>query len=269
MILKKNLGIRCYHLTVSKKTTNPVRLGQGATLSTLVNLCHVNLNSLSNKVNEVHSLLQKENIDLIAISETWLTEETVDATVAIPGYNLTRVDNPGLVKKHGVAMYIKCSLKFEVISCSLNYLNVYLNDFNLYVIVVYRPPSYSVQDNEALSSYLIENCRDREIVMLGDFNLPTLHWGSETMLDRYMDPCDRKFFELFSELGLIQIIEAGTHHPSEHVLDLILVSDEDRIGDWSVLEPLSRCCHSPIMTTYILQRDILANEEMEDEQMKL
>ena len=73
MILKKNLGIRCYHLTVSKKTTNPVRLGQGATLSTLVNLSLVNLNSLSNKVNEVHTLLQKENIDLIAIIETWLT----------------------------------------------------------------------------------------------------------------------------------------------------------------------------------------------------
>ena len=42
----------------------------------------------------------------------------------------------------------------------------------IFVIVVYRPPSYRQENNMTLMSVLLELCLGREVVVMGDFNLP-------------------------------------------------------------------------------------------------
>ena len=65
------------------------------------------MNCLINKVNLVSNLLDRYKVDILGISETWLTSDVPDSFVSIGGYHLVRSDNPSLVKKHGVAVYIK------------------------------------------------------------------------------------------------------------------------------------------------------------------
>ena len=90
-------------------------------LSCSVNLviAHVNLNSLLNKTNHVFSLLCTSKVDLLSISESWLTSDIPDSFVNLPNYDLVRCDDPDGIRKHGVAIYIHNNLKFNRISSSI------------------------------------------------------------------------------------------------------------------------------------------------------
>ena len=47
--------------------------------------------------------------------------------------------------------------------------------------------------------------------------------------------------------GLTQIVYEPTIMTSGNTLDLILVSNTEMIGDVSVVSPLPRCCHCPVV----------------------
>ena len=53
----------------------------------------------------------------MAVSETWLQEDTLDAAVALPGYNLVRRDRCGK-RGGGVAIYVREELTVRVLSSS-------------------------------------------------------------------------------------------------------------------------------------------------------
>ena len=142
-------------------------------------ICHVNLNSLINKLYHVNMLLNNNNIDFLGISETWLTNSVTDSFLVIPGYEIVRHDSPSQRRKHGVAVYIRNNLKFNVISCNVdNVLIIYLVDLCLYIITVYRPPSCSSVENMQLAQFIEDFCYGREVVVQGDFNLPNVNWNS-------------------------------------------------------------------------------------------
>ena len=120
-------------------------------------------------------LLNSNKIDLLGVSETWLTPSITDPFVSIPGYSLIRNDSPDLTRKHGVALYISMSFKFVRINCDIpNVLIVFLCVFEIYVIIVYRPPSNSLAENYALSNFIDGFCFEKEVMILGDFNLQEL-----------------------------------------------------------------------------------------------
>ena len=116
----------------------------GCSFSSRFNVGHVNINSLTNKISEVRSLLISNNVDLLGISESWLTCDIPDSLVSIGNYNIIRNDTPGNIKKHGVEVYIKSISKFEIVDCGLNNVVIFhLSDLDTYVITVYRPPLYT------------------------------------------------------------------------------------------------------------------------------
>ena len=217
-------------------------------------VCHLNLNSLTNKINNVQNLLFSNNIDLLGISETWLTSDIGDSFVNIIDYEIVRSDNPGPVRKHGVAMYIKRVIKFEVISCILkNVLIVYLENLGIYVITVYRPPSYNDIENNLLVDFIVDFCAEKEVIMQGDFNLPSLNWELHDIFSQYVAPLDNTFFESFINAGLSQLVRESTHFPSGNILNLFLTSNSERVGSCLILPPLPSCSHSPVFCSYVFQ----------------
>ena len=242
---------------------------QGLSFSHILNICHVNLNCLTNKLNHVYNLLNEYKINLLGISETWLTQDITDATLYIPNYNIVRSDNPGSARKHGVALYVHVSLKFLVVEQLLNVLTVYLIDYDVYIIVVYRPPSYSEGDNMLLINYLLGFCCNKEVVLVGDFNLPTLCWNLNDVFSEYISPLDLQFYNTFIQLGLVQIVTSSTNFPSGNILDLFLTTDSERIGSCSVLAPLPRCCHAPVLCSYVFQSLSKFNEFSTDRQIRI
>ena len=125
------------------------------------------------KISYVSSLLNDFSLDILGISESWLTPGTPDSYVAIKNFNIVRNDNPQGIRKHGVLVYIRDKVKYNLVPCQLsNVVVVYLCDLDLYIITIYRPPSNSLDENNLIISFLSQFCNDKEVVIQGDFNLP-------------------------------------------------------------------------------------------------
>ena len=184
--------------------------------------------------------------------ETWLTSDVSSSYVDLPGFRFFRSDVVGPVKKHGVGLYV--AQRFVAVPCEVdvpNVLSVYVEEWDLYVVVAYRPPSCSQMKNEALMSFLFNFTTNKNVVILGDFNLPSLKWGAVDMLDQYISPLDSNYYDSFAIAGLTQWVEQPTFLPSGNVLDLLLTTDADVVGSIDVLPPLPRCHHSPLVFEYV------------------
>ena len=105
-----------------------------------LNIGFCNVNSIFNKVNILSDFLTEYKLDIF-VAGTWLLPDTPGSFVSIYGYNIAQSVTPGNVRKHGDCVYIKKHINFLSISpnCS-NVCIAHLLDFNLYVVVIYRPP---------------------------------------------------------------------------------------------------------------------------------
>ena len=57
----------------------------------------------------------------------------------------------------------------------LNVTAVFLTNLDIYVIVVYRPSSNTDLQDEHFLSFISDFCIEREVILLRDFNLPSLN----------------------------------------------------------------------------------------------
>ena len=72
---------------------------------------HANTRSLAPRLNEVCYLLESEKLEILCISETWLSEDVLDAVLLVPGCKLHRCDRPGGRRGGGVAILVSESLR--------------------------------------------------------------------------------------------------------------------------------------------------------------
>ena len=71
---------------------------------------HININSLRNKLHEIHRILVEGNIDVLGISETNLDDLCTTNMYEIPGYTMLRLDRQDhsvRVSGGGLAFYIR------------------------------------------------------------------------------------------------------------------------------------------------------------------
>ena len=209
----------------------------------------LNINSLTNKLHVLGDMLIDNSIDMCCVTETWLCPFIPTSAVNIPGYKFFRHDSPTNTRKHGVGIYIKDSIKIgNIFYDHANTIGLYLPDFNLTTLVVYRPPSNSTLDNIALISFLEIFCAIRELILTGDFNLPTIDWSSDIPVGH--STVVNRFLDIFTLLGLTQWINVPTFVRSDNILDLVFTTDADRISYVTLFDPLPGCDHFPIMFKY-------------------
>ena len=68
-------------------------------------IAHFPIRSLLKKVDEIKILIHQNSFDILAISETWLSDKIPNELVNIPGFNVYRNDRPS--DGGGVLIYIK------------------------------------------------------------------------------------------------------------------------------------------------------------------
>ena len=93
---------------------------------------------------------REEEVDIFLVTESWLSPSINSGAVSIGGYTLFRNDFISPFPKYGVCAYIKDSI--SACQCAdqdlpPNTLMIHLQPYNVYVLLVYRPPSYSVAEN--------------------------------------------------------------------------------------------------------------------------
>ena len=156
--------------------------------------------------------------------------------------------------KHGVACYIHQSLTPQQVSSPCqNCLSFLLPTYDLLVVVAYRPPSNSPEANHALIDAIVSTAIGHEVILMGDFNLPSLKWNLPPITSHYIPPSEQLFLDCFDSLGLLQWVSEPTYPQSSNVLDLFLTSDPDRVGQVKILPPIPKCDHCPFIVDYIFQ----------------
>ena len=143
-----------------------------------VKIGHLNIRSLLKKIDEIKILIHQNSFDILAISETWLSDKIPNELVNIPGFNVYRKDRPS--HGGGVLIYIKETLRHTYCPDLTNFNNTEVvwvridnkSSPSFYVSCVYNPKA----DDENYYQCMLNNfenvlAKNKEIVILGDLNI--------------------------------------------------------------------------------------------------
>ena len=237
-------------------------------------ICHVNVQSLYmrshvsdplEKLDDLSIVLcQDYKMDIICLSETWLTQDINNDKIILDGYSLIRRDSGGM--RGGVAIYYNddmlCSELTDINPTRSEVLWVRLRNKTdkVFLGVCYRPPNQSVTDIDNFLDELqvsfdaAKSMNPDSIVLLGDFNDPCTNWDSS----HNKSELKLKLFNWAQRNSLRQLINEPTFYTphSSNILDLIFTDTPGRIMESGVLPPLNRVgkyTHCPITCTLNLQ----------------
>ena len=203
-----------------------------------------NVMSLAPKIDELHEVINSNDIDIACITETWLRNHIDDNIVTLSGFRLVRLDRS--TSQHGgVCMYVKndiqCKIlrdllddKFEVVWVHIRP-NCLPRGIPCIVMgTLYHPPT---ANNQEISDHLLKclsviesrfpNCG---IILLGDFN--------------NLNVCRFK-----RNFRLKQIVNFPTR--GHNVLDLILTNLSDYYATPTKLAPLGLSDHVTVKVSPI------------------
>ena len=110
-------------------------------------ICHLNVNSIPNKIDEIKYMLKNSPFDIVAFTETHCDDTVSDNELQLDDFDFIRKDRT----RHGggVIIYIKKQFGFQRlldIECELEalWISVKLRDIKpLLICVLYRPPNSS------------------------------------------------------------------------------------------------------------------------------
>lgn len=142
---------------------------------------YLNIQSLNNKIDEVRDYVNKQNIAILALAETHLTNDIDDWEVDISGYILVRLDS-NCRHTGGVALYIKKDLDFKIIHSEEIKKNWWtlgvkiLSGFLSGVILSLSYVSPKMRKKEVICKLrtlieLLQANKNDKMVLVGDFNI--------------------------------------------------------------------------------------------------
>ncbi|KAG5884061.1 hypothetical protein JTB14_037466 [Gonioctena quinquepunctata] len=81
-----------------------------------IKIGHVNIRSLYPSIVDVEMILMNRGLDVLGITETWLTENISDEAVKIDNYNFIRLDRGNNRRGGGTGVYIRSTLKTSLVA---------------------------------------------------------------------------------------------------------------------------------------------------------
>jgi hypothetical protein len=230
-----------------------------AAITSQISLLCFNSRSLCNKLDILYQTLSSYSYQILAVTETWLTEKYPDSLITSGlDYSIFRCDRK-IKTGGGVCLFVQNCLSVtpvltaNVLNSSL--LSVDINDpvahSGVRISLAYIPPSATAEEVSALCDNAAEILTtNQEHVFLGDFNLPS---AFSEAIDVVQSPAESDFRLFCNNLNLEQIVSAPTR--GNNLLDLILVSDvflTTCINDCSVLEPFSTSDHNSVKLVFTM-----------------
>ena len=142
------------------------------------------LTGLAPRGQEAKTTAEKaEKYDIIAITETWLSDNILDSGFNISGYTFLRKDND-LYKSQGGGLVLLAKNEITVVERSdldealfpqSIWCNILAGDTKTLLGVCYRSPDSQRINNEAMFS-LLTSASQENVVILGDFNILEIKW---------------------------------------------------------------------------------------------
>ena len=186
-------------------------------------ITHLNIRSLWSKIDLARTTFNSKDVDIITLSETWLTESITNEIIDFNGYTIYRKDRSwteGIStmpkKGGGLCIYVKDELNVK--TGHLNHLEsssidvecqcleiLCTNQKNMIILNIYRPPQGKF---DIFSEFLEQTINSidqnrKDIFVLGDFNID--------FIDK-TDNNTKKLDRLISQLGLTKLISSPTRY---------------------------------------------------------
>jgi hypothetical protein len=147
---------------------------------------------------------------LFQLSETWLNNCITDYEVIPNEYQIFRTDRSTGKRGGGVLLALKDSISIPIL--------------RVLITVCYRPPNADSDFFHNLNSFMEFAIKSnlKEIILLGDFNFPTIRWinGSEFPVTL----CETSFTDSLQDHGFLQLVASPTR--GSNILDLTLTTNE-------------------------------------------
>ncbi|CAB4005804.1 Hypothetical predicted protein [Paramuricea clavata] len=210
-------------------------------------LCVLNARSVRNKTAAIMDYIRDSNVDLCAITETWLTPDDAAVRAELCPNGFKFLDNPRTGRRGGgIGLLYRDSLQVKTVNSgeksSFEFSECIVTSSSsrdLRVVNIYRPP-YSGEHKVTTSVFFTEFanyidllfteafllCKE-QLIITGDFNIH---------IDSPEQPDARTFLDLLDSFGLKQNVMQPTHI-SGHTLDLLITRiSEDIIKDPPVVD---------------------------------
>ena len=202
---------------------------------------------------EVMILLQDQHLDILFLTETWLSKEVGDEFLAFPGYTVVRCDREHR-RGGGVAFLHRDEIALQTLAVpkggpleTLWAIATWPGGRPTTLGVVYRPPDSPLSAGLSQLEDLLREAAGagRPMFALGDLNINVLDTGSSNT---------RRYLAIIDELNLQQLVDAPTHlHPTPSALDHVITNMTDTAPETIILtDTISD--HQPTVTTAYLPR---------------
>ncbi len=183
--------------TYSGQTTEP----QGDRKQGHISVLYTNVRSLIPKHDELLAYIVTEELDVIAITETWGNSSHLIAEFSIAGYESVHKNRE--YKRGCGVIYVKnalTALKMDKQDAE-NYDSVHVNNDCDYLQTIYRPHKAQAADDTALYEEIKYVIQNKLAVIIGDFNCPSIDWTSMNG-----DEEGKRLIEMTEDAFLTQIV---------------------------------------------------------------
>ena len=177
-------------------------------------------------------MIYSHDYDIIAITETWLSDNVFDNEILPTNYTIYRKDRK--FRGGGVMLAVKNTIHSHILSVhpELEVLSVCIGSNDPTIIcLVYNPPNSTEECLLTLFDYIRSTanlCNDK-LILIGDFNFPSINWD----LLQGNTPITNSFCDLIFDLNLTQLIDQPTHSGG-NILDLVLTNIENSITSLTI-----------------------------------
>lgn len=218
-----------------------------------------NARSIKNKLHDLHCLLSVTKSDVICITETWLNSTLPDYLIINNNsYCVFRKDRIAskvgggvcILTRNGIVNAVLVSLPAKYANLEMCVIDIFTESCTIRLFNCYRAPSTnrfteSINYTKDMCTCITElTPHNHSILIVGDFNFPSLDWTADNCLKCSDVSCTGLFLNLYYSLGLSQFVTESTH--GNTILDLVLSNDNNCIGDVQVCNPFSTSDHNTI-----------------------
>ncbi|XP_022226291.1 uncharacterized protein LOC121403754 isoform X1 [Drosophila obscura] len=211
-------------------------------------ICHINAQSLTKKIDEFRHMFIDSGVDVICVSETWFVPDLSDSLIECRGYNVFRSDRVG--HAGGVAIYINNKISAKILckqgpdsAIEYLFLTITINRRKMLLGCIYRP-NRNIDYSDLTSLITDISLTYTDVILAGDFNCDILRESSlaDSMLSLDLNIVNHQLPTHFTKTR-------------NTLLDLFFVDSTDKILLYDQLTAPGYSKHDLIFLTYDFNPD--------------
>ena len=191
-----------------------------------------------NKIDDLSVFMYENDPDVVFITESWTSSDTLDSQLCMTGYELYRFDRR-YRKGGGCIIYAKNDLNvvrldIDILDTESIWCKIVDREEEVIIGVNYNSPSSNDTCRNNLNNIVKNICSTyKNVIVCGDFNYPCINWN----LLHASTTSGQMFLDAIFDSYLVQVIDKPTR--GDNILDLILTSNEALVENINIEEPLT------------------------------